>query len=64
MTRRWTVLVDWVDGPVEDSDEVVVTADTPAAAIAAARKTWRVTIGAEWPRCKMTAVTILTPIKN
>jgi hypothetical protein len=60
MTRRWTVLVDWTDGPVEDTDEVVVTAATPSAAVAAAKKAWRLTIGAEWPACKLTNVEIAT----
>lgn len=64
MTRRWTVLVDWVDGPVEDTDEVVVMAATPSAAVAAAKRMWRLTIGAEWPACRLTKASIVTKEKN
>lgn len=64
MTRQWTVLVDWVDGPVEDTDEVTVTAATEAAAVAAAKYAWRLTKGAEWPMCKMTGVAVLPPFKT
>lgn len=59
--RRWIVLIDWIDGDVEDSDEVRVSAETAAEAIRKARTTWRMTIGAKWPHCRIAQSKILTP---
>ena len=67
--RKYTVICEWSDaGPqggyaVEDADEVVVYADSASAAIAKARKKWRLAIGGEWPTCRLTKVFILTPKK-
>jgi hypothetical protein len=61
--RKRTVIVEWADSGVEDADEVVVYSDTPAQAVDKARKKWRMTIGAEFPRCRITKAFILTPEK-
>lgn len=64
MTRRKFVLaVMWDDRGVEDADEVVVYADSAAAAKSAARAKWRMTIGAQWPHLIVTDVVHLTPKK-
>jgi hypothetical protein len=55
------VLISWIDGDVEDCDEVRVSAETDADAIRKARAIWRVTIGAEWPHCRIVSSKILTP---
>ena len=34
--KRWIVLIDWVDGAVEDTDEFSIPAETQAEAIIAA----------------------------
>ncbi len=64
MTRTWTVVVGWKDGPVEDADEVTVVAGTAAGATSAARRIWRLTIGAEWPRCEIVEVSVLQAVRR
>lgn len=59
-----TVLVDWVDGHSSDTDEVRVFADSDGEAIQKATKKWRMTIGAEWPHCRIEKVEILTPARR
>ena len=66
---KYAVVCEWSDaGPsgidaVEDADEVVVHADSANEAIAKARKKWRLTIGAEWPHCRLTNAFVLTAKK-
>ena len=58
--RKYTVVCEWSDaGPkggiaVEDAEDVVVHADSAGEAIAKARKKWRLTVGLEWPTCRLT----------
>jgi hypothetical protein len=59
MHRKHLVIIDWMDGKVEDSDEITVFADSPAEAIRKAREKWRLTIGASWPSCRITDSKIL-----
>ena len=61
--RKYTVVCEWSDAPVEDADEVVVHADSASEAVAKAKKKWRLTIGAEWPHCRLTKAFVLTPEK-
>ncbi len=59
MHRKHLVIIDWIDRDVEDSDEIMVFADSPAEAIRKAREKWRLTIGAQWPQCRMLESKIL-----
>lgn len=59
--RSWLVLIDWIDDDVEDSDEIRVSADCAREAISKARAKWRMTIGAQWPHCRIVSSIILTP---
>jgi hypothetical protein len=61
---RYRVAVEWTDADVMDADEVIVHADTPAQAIDHARKQWRLTIGADWPSCRLERAFVLTPAKS
>lgn len=62
MTRRkFTLAVHWDDRGIEDADEVVVYAESAAAAKSAARAKWRMTIGAQWPHLRVTEIVVLTP---
>lgn len=61
--RTRVVLIEWIDGDVEDCDEVRVSAETDADAIRKAKARWRVTIGAEWPQCRIVDSKILTTEK-
>jgi hypothetical protein len=65
MERRFNVLVEWEDAKDEDymdADEVQVWAENAACAITKAKKEWRMTIGAKFPRCVITNVR-MTPRK-
>jgi hypothetical protein len=65
--KSYRVVCEWVDAMDNDhtdSDEIQVMATSAASAIAAARKKWRLTIGAEWPRCRLEKTWILTPSRT
>jgi len=53
MHRKHTVIIDWEDRGVEDADEIVVFANSAAQAVQKAKEKWRMTIGAEWPHCRI-----------
>jgi hypothetical protein len=57
--RKYTVIVDWTDADVADSDEVTVSAGSAKEAIRKARETWNGTIGAKWPHCRVERVWVL-----
>jgi len=56
---KYTAVIDWADGDVSDSDEVVVTAKTAAGATSAARAAWSRTVQPKWPSCRIEKVWIL-----
>jgi hypothetical protein len=60
--RRFTVVCHWegADQWEADADEITVSAESAAKAIAKARKQWRLTFGAEWPHLRLTESFILT----
>ena len=63
--QTYKVVCEWADANgVEDADEVSVRAESAAAARSKARAKWRLTIGAEWPACRLTKVFILTAKKS
>lgn len=62
--KKWTVIVDWVDGFVTDSDEVVVYAESESEAVCAARTKWAETVGFNWPSCRIEAAWVLTKEKE
>ncbi len=57
--QQWTVVIDWVDGDVEDSDECSVYAASSDEAISMAREIWQRTYGSQWPSCEIAAATAL-----
>jgi len=59
--RRWTVIIDWVDGKAEDSDEIAVFAKTASGAASKARAVWSMTNRAEWPLIEIQKVFVVTP---
>ena len=59
--RRFTIVVEWQDGDVEDCDEITVTATNRAGATSAARKKWKETVGSEYPTCVVRKVYATTP---
>lgn len=58
---KFVVIAEWTDGAVSDADEVTVFAGTPDEALAKAKSKWRLTIGAEWPHCRLSRCRLLTP---
>jgi hypothetical protein len=60
--RRYTVVCHWEgsDQWEADADEITVSAESAAKAIAKARKQWRLTFGAEWPHLRLTDSFIVT----
>jgi hypothetical protein len=52
---EFCVFVDWVDGRVEDTDEVLVTADNERDAILFAVAEWHQRTSS-WPRCRIQGV--------
>ena len=41
------------------ADEIVVSADSAAEAVAKAKKKWRLTVGAEWPHLRLIKAEVL-----
>lgn len=59
----YTVAVDWVDGHVEDTDEITVTAASASGATSKARAEWRRTNGKKYPSCRMCGAWVMTPAR-
>lgn len=62
--KRWIVICDWTDGDIFDADEVVVFADSAEEAVSKARQKWRMTVGAQWPHCRLSRAWILPPSRR
>lgn len=63
--RKYTVVVEWSEqGGESDADEVVVFAESSAEAVSKAKSKWRLTIGADWPHCRLVRAWVLTPEKS
>lgn len=60
--RRFTVICHWEgsDQWEADADEVVVSADSAAEAVAKAKKQWRLTFGVQWPHLRLVETVVLT----
>ena len=56
--ERYTVLVEWQDGPTEDADEVTVDAASRDEAVAMAVERWRESVAA-WPTCTLVKAWLL-----
>lgn len=59
--RNYTVVLEWSDrrDGEADADEIWVSAASEHEAIAEGKKRWRLTIGAEWPSCRLTRAWVL-----
>ena len=67
MKRRFRVVCEWIDSQdnhVLDADEIQVSAESAAQAISAAKRQWRLTIGAVWPSCRLEKVWVVTPTRQ
>jgi hypothetical protein len=58
--KTWTVLIDWADGDIEDSDEVLVMAGSASEAVKAAVEEWGWSAASMYPHCIMLDAVILT----
>jgi hypothetical protein len=56
---QYRVVCEWENDLTMDADEITVRADSAESALQKARKKWRLTIGSEWPDCKLGQVFIL-----
>lgn len=57
----YKVVIDWVDGETEDSDEIVVAAASASGAVSRAKAIWRRTTGKTYPTCRMCGAWLLKP---
>jgi hypothetical protein len=60
MRRKRLVILEWIDGKVEDCDEIFIYADFDDEAKAIAKERWHRTIGAEWPHCRLRRAFVMT----
>jgi hypothetical protein len=58
LKKRWIVLIDWVDGVMEDTDEFSIPAETQAEAIIAAVRSFVIATKA-YPRTQIEQITFL-----
>lgn len=56
--KRIVVWIHWIDGDVTDTDEITVFAVSKKAAETAAADEWRMTIGADYPNCRIEEIEI------
>jgi len=56
--KAYLAVISWVDGEIEDADELRVFAESPESAESAARVVWLRTVGVEWPNCRITGVSV------
>jgi hypothetical protein len=67
MRRRYAVVCEWTDTRDEsvlDADEIQVFAENAEEAARSARRQWRLTIGADWPSCRLERIWISTPARR
>jgi len=62
--KRFTVYIDWKDGFVEDTDEVVVRARTAAGATSRARRRHGEKFGKRWPSMTITRAWVARPAQT
>ena len=63
--RKYTVVVEWSEkGGESDADEMTVFAESAVVAVMKAKSAWRLTIGAQWPHCRIIRAWALTPQKS
>lgn len=58
--KAYRVIVDWRDGEVEDSDELIVYSYSATSARQTARRAWTAANRAAWPHCRIIRAWILT----
>jgi hypothetical protein len=58
--QKRLVIVEWTDGDIADCDEIFVFAFSDEDAERIARKRWRLTIGAEWPHCRLNRAYVMS----
>jgi len=60
--RAYTVICHWegADQYEMDADEITVSAESAAEAVAKARKQWRLTFGSQYPHLRLVETAILT----
>lgn len=58
---QWTVVIDWADGDVEDSDEIAVLAKTAAAAVLKVLPSWIERTSSKWPDCALKEISVFAP---
>ena len=61
---QYRVVCEWENDLTMDADEMTVFADSAESALDKARKKWRLTIGAEWPDCKLGQVFIVPSARS
>jgi hypothetical protein len=56
---QYRVICEWEGDLTIDADQITVYADSAESAMEKARKKWRLTIGSQWPDCKLGQVFIV-----
>lgn len=54
--RAYIAVISWIDGEVEDADELRVFAESAEAAKTLAREIWLRATSPRWPTCRITSV--------
>lgn len=57
--RKWTVLIDWEDGDVSDTDEMTIRAETEVEALIMVLSEWAAKTLLEWPSCTIQSISVL-----
>jgi hypothetical protein len=61
--RAYIAVISWIDGDVEDADELRVFAETAEQAKTLARAIWLRAKSPRWPTCRITSVEAFPPAR-
>ncbi|NBW18508.1 MAG: hypothetical protein EBR82_62105 [Caulobacteraceae bacterium] len=61
--RAYIAVISWIDGDVEDADELRVFAESAESAKSLAREIWLRAKAPRWPTCRITSVEAFPPAR-
>jgi hypothetical protein len=61
---QYRVICEWENDLTIDADELTIHADSADSALDRARKKWRLTVGVEWPDCRLGKVFIVPSARS
>ena len=61
--RAYIAVISWIDGEVEDADELRVFAESAESAKSLAKEIWLRAKSPRWPTCRISSVEVFPPAR-